>query len=671
MSGRRGFFTRASRQFGMKDFRSYVAAGVVPLAVVIGIHGFVSQSQAQVNSWTSPVSGNWQDSSWSLGILPGTNQTVMLTNAGWKAVQISPSTAQNFPQTLNVDSITISSPTNTFNTLLLNFAGLGTPLTVKSLSVARNSAMTMFSSALQINGPNGVGMTIGGEFNQNDSVVAGNQINVGDIGSGVYNLNSGTLAVSFLWVGGPFQGVFNQSGGTNAFGITHLDGGEYVLSNGFFGAAISFNNGGNFRQQGGLLQSNLAIFKGSYTLAGGIHEGDTLVPSTDGFSSGNGGVVQTGGTNYGSLDIGIEGFGVYTMSDGVSFAGGIMVDFQGSYNQSGGSQAITGAITLSEDMIAQNAFEGGSFNLSGGQVSSTGMFVGAFYTQTGGTNLTAGDVEIEDAETSLSVSGGLLTADNITAQPGLEGGIFLTGGTLVVTNELSVLGNSSFPDWHGFVGGGQLIVSNISLGPQASFSCSTGTVAQSGMLTLASASLFAGSNSLQFGRLFLSNAGLTNSTLNVPSGANVVHFADSSGVTWSNGPVLVVENWSGSLFGGGQQQIIFGNNAAALIAQQLGQIQFLNPAGLAAGTYSARILPTGEIVPNPGAARLLKLNRQPNGMQLTLQGEIGSNYSIEASTDLLHWVPITSQIDTNGTFSITDTNAANFPSRFYRAKLLP
>jgi len=67
--------------------------------ITAGLLAFATFSRAQVNSWTGPTSGNWEDTgSWSLGILPGTNQTILLTNYGWKAVQISGNTAQNFPQ---------------------------------------------------------------------------------------------------------------------------------------------------------------------------------------------------------------------------------------------------------------------------------------------------------------------------------------------------------------------------------------------------------------------------------------------------------------------------------------------------------------------------------------------------------------------------------------------
>jgi len=108
-------------------------------------------SNAQTNSWTSATSGNWEDTnSWSLGQLPGSGQTILLTNAGFKAVQIRQNTAAKFSQTLAVDSLTISSPTNSLNTLLMNFVGVDSPLVVNSLTVDANSGFTMHSSALLV-----------------------------------------------------------------------------------------------------------------------------------------------------------------------------------------------------------------------------------------------------------------------------------------------------------------------------------------------------------------------------------------------------------------------------------------------------------------------------------------------------------------------------------------
>ena len=167
-----------------------------------------------------------------------------------------------------------------------------------------------------------------------------------------------------------------------------------------------------------------------------------------------------------------------------------------------------------------------------------------------------------------------------------------------------------------------MIVSNIFVAPQASFSCRDAIISQSGTLTLAYASLYAGSNSVSFGRFCLGGSGKANSTLYMLDGSGVVAFANSSSVAWSNDVVLVIENWAGSLFGGGKQQIIFGASAGGLTSIQLAQIQFHNPAGLAAGTYPAKILSTGEIIPssNVPLQASLALSAQSNGMQVNLQG---------------------------------------------------
>ncbi|HLX72630.1 MAG TPA: hypothetical protein VKV04_23660 [Verrucomicrobiae bacterium] len=642
--------------------------------ITAGLMALATFCRAQENSWTSPSSGNWEDaSSWSLGILPGTNQSILLTNYGWKAVQISPATAQNYPQSLNVNSIDISSPTNSFNTLLLNYAGQNTPLTAQAVTVEGNSTMAMYWSALQLDGGNGVGLQVGGEFDQNDSVVAGRQINVGYIGPGIYNMNSGFLEVANLWIGGAYGGLFIQNGGTNAFGITDVQSGNYVLSNGYYAATIYFD-GGQFTQEGGLLQSDLTIYDGTYLLAGGVHQGSVTVPSSDGYGSGSGGMTQSGGTNLGSLDIGSYGWGSYTLSDGMLFAGGITVDDEGTLNQSGGTIMVTGVVSTAENQIGPEEYSGGSINLNGGLISSTGIYLNGHYSQNGGTNLVAGDIDIaENEDVSLSMFGGLLTANNLSVSASWIGGVFLNEGTMIITNQLSIAGPNAFPFWSGFKGGGQLLVSNIWLSPQASFSCGSGTITQSGTLTVASADINAGSGPTQFGRLELSSDGNTNSTLSMPAGASIIRFADSSGQTWSNGPSLMIENWSGSPYGSGAQQIIFGKSAGALTAQQLAQIQFQNPTGLASGIYPARILSSGEIVPDPVVAPQPQLALQPqaNGMRLTLQGVSGSNYAIEVSTDLVHWLAWTNQACSNSTFSVTDCEATNYPMRFYRAALAP
>src|SRR5436190_1518772 len=170
------------------------------------------EAPAQVNNWTKPTSGNWEEPYWSLGRPPAFDDRVIIGNPGWKAVQISGNTVQNFPDSLNVYSIDVTSPVDSFNTLLLNYAGFDRPLTVNySMTIGSGAALTMHASALRIQTPTGVGLSIGGEANQNDdTLVTGNQADVGWVGPGVYNLNSGILQLEHFWIGGPHGGVFNQ-----------------------------------------------------------------------------------------------------------------------------------------------------------------------------------------------------------------------------------------------------------------------------------------------------------------------------------------------------------------------------------------------------------------------------------------------------------------------------
>jgi len=53
------------------------------------------------------------------------------------------------------------------------------------------------------------------------------------------------------------------------------------------------------------------------------------------------------------------------------------------------------------------------------------------------------------------------------------------------------------------------------------------------------------------------------------------------------------------------------------------------------------------------------------GLQLDLQG--GTNYTLEASSDLIRWTPLTTfRFDNTGQAHFTDPASTNFPARFYR-----
>ena len=55
------------------------------------------------------------------------------------------------------------------------------------------------------------------------------------------------------------------------------------------------------------------------------------------------------------------------------------------------------------------------------------------------------------------------------------------------------------------------------------------------------------------------------------------------------------------------------------------------------------------------------------GMKLALSGSAVQTYVIEASTNLVHWTAISTNLaDANGQFTVVDPDAKNYPNRFYR-----
>jgi hypothetical protein len=69
---------------------------------------------------------------------------------------------------------------------------------------------------------------------------------------------------------------------------------------------------------------------------------------------------------------------------------------------------------------------------------------------------------------------------------------------------------------------------------------------------------------------------------------------------------------------------------------------------------------------------LINLGHVPHGAHLLrLWGEDGRRYAIEATVDFRNWTALRTNTADNGEFDFADTTAAGFPSRFYRARLVP
>jgi hypothetical protein len=580
------------------------------LAVLLGC--ICTSVMAHTNSWISPLSGNWEDLHWSLGILPAPDQTILITNGGFKAVQIWQGTVQNHPETLNIAGLIITSPPGSQNTLLMNFAGVLHPLVIGGgdllgfLIINPNATFTMLSSALQVrNAINGTttqgAFSIGGTFNATDSLVAAGFMNLGDVGPGVFNatntlVNIGVENMSSL------PAAFHQQGGSNIVTTLNLAG-EYDLYAGFFSGAINLR-GGTFHEFGGAASATLAYTFGSYILGGGIlTTPDLTIPIPP--SAGNehtGSFLQNGGTNFtgaisiGSLGPSSIGEGSYVLSNGVLFAtGSLTLGPPGSFAQWGGLQTNNG-INVEGSLDRFGAAQPSSFVLGAGTVFTPFINVGiATFAQSGGSNFVSGAVTLSGAASNVfKLSGGRLADLNTTVFGSTNGGFFQSGGVHVVTNLLTITGQ--VPGFAGYVlSGGQLIVSNMLVAGGTAFHHTGGTLSQSGLITVAGGTVDEQTAVQTFGPLQLS-AG-NSSLLMRTNGASILHFADSHTLVWSNSAMLTIENWKGSPTGGGAQQVIFGNSAGALTTQQLSQIKFHNPDGIP-GTFPARILSTGEIVPD-------------------------------------------------------------------------
>src|SRR5688572_6335321 len=258
---------------------------VRPGLILTSIFSATLTAVAQVNSWTSPSSGNWHDPSWSLGVLPNASQShILITNSGWKAVAINRTTALNYPDSLNIRRLTVSSPVDSFNTLMLNFSGREWPLRVTdSFYLGTNSVFRTLDSGLHV----GSLFTIDGTVIHTDfSEVSAPRMHLGNIIDGPtadYNLTNGTLTVANRLVLGLLgNSAFRQYGGSNRVSEFRLGWGSYELRGGHvaadtlkigalfsvfdqYGGEVSVTNALVMGEDDGLFSPNL----GGVNLAGG------------------------------------------------------------------------------------------------------------------------------------------------------------------------------------------------------------------------------------------------------------------------------------------------------------------------------------------------------------------------------------------------------------------
>ena len=610
------------------------------------LSGFPVRALGPVNSWTKPTSGSWEEQAyWSLGVLPDQTQSIVFTNAGWKALAIGTNGAQSFPSSMQVDSLTLSAPADSYNVLLLNFAGLQAPLKTGSLTVQANSSVVLQSSSLAVltnNGSTG-DLVLGGTLNQGDFSlveVRGN-LNLGSVGSGAYYLTNGTLTVFLREIlGGSVPSKFIQYGGWNNLVTMEISqNGEYDLYGGqVTGTQLIVGFGGvsgSFFQHGGNVNADIAIGAqgyGRYVLNAGNLTGKMTVPSSD---RGNGYVQQNGGTNFASsLIIGngtrYGGQGGYVMSNGVvTVASSTMIRGFGDFSQYGGQHAIASNLVLHGSDLFQYGPANASYLLSEGSLSaqSLTLTIGVL-SQSGGSNQISGDVTIGPAALGslYSLTGGFLSDSNVILIGAPASGFSQSNGTHMIASQLIISGTAA--TFLGYtLGNGSLFVKDISISNGAAFHHTGGTIIQTGILTLANGIWETKAGTQSLGSLQLSIAQGSSSVVRFPSGPTTLRLANSGSQSWSAQGLLMIDNWSGSASGGGQSQLYFGTDATGLTGTQISQIKFRDPAGYPLGLYPPRLLSTGELIPIPD---VLAASRSANNLALSW----APGWILQSSTNL-------------------------------------
>jgi hypothetical protein len=584
---------------------------MVPTLCFVGLVMALTRpaASAQVNSWTA-ASGNWDNPpSWSLGVLPDSSQSIMITNSGWKAVAINPSTPVNFPNSMTVSSLTIQGATNTENTLLLNYFGTAVPLTVlNGLTLQDGAQIVNFNSGLDVQG--GTFLITNSDVIQDGGFVRATNVYISD---SEYDLTNGTFECGHVSLGYPVSSHFNQYGGSVI--ITNFSMASYVVGTNYF--------------------NGYSLYGGTLDLPGGMF----LLGEAGGMS-----YFQSGGTNR-TGQVTVEPdyggwIGGFTLNGGLLADSGVQLmagyETAMSIEQNGGFHVITNTLLIQGYDPHGEYSDPATYNLNGGTLSAGVLELDAnggdsVFVQQSNATTSAGTVYAHSGgyflshNTFITLASGTLRCLNYTNDDG-QGSLNQTGGALVVSNLLNFGGSRNVGGPKIYYGqftftGGTVTASNISITDWIIGDGSANRISNPGFFSLLDRLVI--SNAVeQLGRFILAS----NATIDLAGSASKLSFANSSDETWDGSSTLVVSDWNGNPSGGGAEQLKFGSDQSGLTPAQLNQIQFQ----VGTNSYSAKILYTGEVVPNQVITPGVTYSKQGNNLVMSWP----SGWSLESATNV-------------------------------------
>lgn len=410
---------------------------------------------------------------------------------------------------------------------------------------------TVSSGELDLNKTNGVNSIVGdGNSATADVSVTG----------GIFRWKSSNQVADDVTIS-ESAGTVDLNGKTETLGTFSNSGGIFTTGKGGHligtGASVSWSSGTNTINADGIVEDAHVILTGGTNIVQGLAgppSGNSLGGNLK-INAGGAGLEMTGATLTLNSD---------TTSPGtLTLLGDVTVHAGASNIANGGNATTPGRIDLSAGTRTFTVESGASLNVSASFSNGTLNKAGVGSLELSGPNFHG----------ATSISGGTLQAD-VGSLVNVTGDITVNnGGTLLIS------------------GNGRHIGANIGI------TLNGGNLNTGGFSEPNTAGLTIGALTLQ-----------NSSTIDLGNGASLLNFADSSSRTWSG--LLTILDWSGTpVTGGGTDQLLFGTNSLAggITAGQLAEIQFVNPDGFAAGTYTAIFDPTnlaeiipGVAVPEPG-----------------------------------------------------------------------
>lgn len=587
-------------EFKGRNGRRGHKAQIVALALLM----VVSTCFGQTNSWVNANSGRWDDSySWSLGMVPADGQSVWITNGNQKTVTITADTASSPPLYLSVGDLTLAGS----NTLVVDHFDSNVFQVMNGLTVSNGAAVWNVDSAVVLNGSPALALAGGSFYQDGGSVTSSGGTRV----AGDFYLIDGDASLGFVYMN---SGTIQQFGG-NATVSMMMQGATYY-------------------QHGGMLTSRI----GPYYFGGTVF-------------------VQDGGTNVvlGRADnvsgLWLNSFGLneppeyWVMSGGTLLASNANIEYGGRFSQTGGAFRVTNDLSISgagDERGHPIVWNFGTYSIDGGSLQAQSVQLAnqaGSYSQSGGTASVSGDFQFTgntgEMVGTLGLSGGTLMCSNLLNAGGVVD-IEQSGGSLVVSNLLAIDGYFVGYQYYSYVipprfvrydfSGGTVNASNIELSAEwvIGSSSNAGRIVNPGYFQT-SGILDIGNANEQLGRFILAS----NAQINFTGETTKLGFADSHGEAWANGSRLTVSNWNGAVTGGGDHQLRFGTNASGLTSAQVGQIRFVDPSGFPRGTYAAKILNDGEVVPDAPVVSAAAAN----GALVISWAD--SSYSLQSATNVL------------------------------------